>query len=257
MTPRAQMSQAGLTSSPATCSGAMYSSVPTNTPALVPDTVDVLQRPVGINGLGEAEVEHLRHAAADVSLQKNVLRLQIAVDQALSVGRADRGAHATQDVQNICRGQRPVAREPLADGRPLQQFHHQEWPAIAIDAEVVHPHHVRMGKTCGGAGFVAKARIKIERTGDVLPNQLHGDAPFEEFVHRGVDRSHATAAQTALETVPIVEQTRAARRSEGLAVVGAHVGPGIKAAPATVALGQRAPAGPPSARASPRLPAQW
>ena len=63
--------------------------------------VDCRRQPLRIKGLGETEVEHLRHDATRVALQKNILRFQVAVDKALAVGRAQRGADPAQDVKRI------------------------------------------------------------------------------------------------------------------------------------------------------------
>ena len=101
ITPMAHTSHPGFTSSPATCSGAMYSSVPTSRPALLPVAVDCCERQLRVEGLGEAEVEHLRHDAARVTLEEDVLRLQVAVDETLAVGRAERRADPAQDVKRI------------------------------------------------------------------------------------------------------------------------------------------------------------
>ena len=89
--------------------------------------------------LGQTEVEDLYAA---VSRQKDVLRLEIAVDNAASVGGTERVGDLRRDLD----GPAPVERselESLAQRLAFQQFGHDiERPALA--AEVVDGEDVRV-----------------------------------------------------------------------------------------------------------------
>ena len=124
----------------------------------------LVQRQSRVEGLGETEVEHLRHDAARVTLEEDVLRLQVAVHETLAVGGAERRADSTQDVERFGRAERYAGGETLAQRVTLEQFHHQERPLIAIDAEIVDADDVRMGEAGGRTRFLPKAAAEVERS---------------------------------------------------------------------------------------------
>ena len=82
-------SERRVTSAPRACSGLMYEVVPINTPCPVALTVVWCRIPVvgGIQNLGDAEIEHLDRA---VQSNLDVGRLEIAMNDALLVGRFER-----------------------------------------------------------------------------------------------------------------------------------------------------------------------
>ncbi len=123
----------------------------------------------------------------------------------------------------------------------LEQFHDQERPLIAIDAEIVDADDVRMGKAGGRTRFLSKAATEVKRSDDVFPDQLHRDRTFEDVVHGGVDRAHAAAAEAALEAVAAVEQPRSSGRRQWLMIVRAQLCARVEASSAAFALGQRVP----------------
>ena len=213
------MSHAGLTMSPAACSGAMYSSVPTSTPASVP-----FARSCGHcapNALARPKSSTFGSTPFSCALQEDVLRLQVAVHQSLRVRGADGRAHSAQDLEHLQSVHRHVWRKPLPQRLPFEQFHDQKRPGVTVHAEIVDPDDVRMGEAGGRAGLVAEARVEIDRADQVVANQLHGHRPFERFVHGGVDRAHPASSQPAIEPVSSVQHAGAAHGREPLAVVHA------------------------------------
>jgi hypothetical protein len=76
---------------PAACSGAMYSGVPNTEPARVSRGPSFGLAPCEGRDLRDAEVDDLHEVGAAVAVdEEDVLGLEIAVDDALVVGRAQR-----------------------------------------------------------------------------------------------------------------------------------------------------------------------
>ena len=162
--------------------------------------------------LGEAEVEHLRHDAARVTLKEDVLRLQVAMDEALAVGGAERRADAAQD-----RAAPPVALIGDAEARrcrsvfALEQFHDQERPPVCGRRRSRRRGRREDGQSRRPRALpVGSGEPRSSGAGDILPDQLHRHRTFEHVVDRRVDRAHAAAAEPALQPVAAVEQARTA-----------------------------------------------
>jgi hypothetical protein len=110
---------------------------------------DVRQRPEGRGGDGEGPLGVLQRGDAEVGQlggrarrHHHVGRLDVVVDDARAVGRRQRGEQVQADVGRRRRGQRPVPRDQVAQGRRVDQLHHQEQPSGRV-------HHVVQGDHAG------------------------------------------------------------------------------------------------------------
>ena len=76
----------------------------------------------GFNNFRQAKIRHLHAAPA---IQQNVLRLDVAVDDALVVRKLERVANLRHDGQRLARGN-AAAREQLPQVHAVHEFHEEE-----------------------------------------------------------------------------------------------------------------------------------
>jgi hypothetical protein len=86
-------------------------------------------------GLGDAEVDHLRHRPAVVEGGQDVRRLEVAVDDPLLVGVLHRLAHGDEQFQPLP-GCEPVPVAVAGDGHALDQLHDEVRAAFGGSAGV-------------------------------------------------------------------------------------------------------------------------
>ena len=155
MRPTANWSVRPSTARPLACSGDMYSSVPSEHAGLGPVTRERLPRVEVAEGsgqhLGEAEVEDLQQP---VGSDHQVLRLQVAVDDAGAVGPRQAVGELGAEVEQLGDGQRP-ARETAPQRLALDVLHdHVVLARLAGRlADVVDLDDVRVVEGGGGAGL--------------------------------------------------------------------------------------------------------
>ncbi len=152
---------------------------------------------------GEAEIEHLdlglRGVAGD---QVEVLGLDVAVDHARGVGRAERAQHVHAEVDR----QRLVDRlppQPAPHGLAVQALHHQERPAVGGEAEIEDlDHRGVVGR--GRDPRLAQEALDHRRVGGEIGREpLEREAPAEQPVLHLVDIAHAARAELADDLVAI------------------------------------------------------
>ena len=212
MPPSANTSARASIASPRACSGAMYAGVPSTVPACVWSSVDSPERGGRWSGwrpcrrwgrsapptdrgssaipagqvLGQAPVHHLHFAEGP---DHDVGRLQVAVDDAATVGEADRLA----DLRERLEQPRPVGGLHLVgQGLPGDEFHGQEGGAVGQRPQGVDRRDARMRQPGGDL------RLADEAVG-VGPGQqdLERDVAVEAEVVGGEDAAHAAAGDLA------------------------------------------------------------
>ncbi len=151
--------------------------------------------------LGDAEVEHLHEiriaAARD---EENIVGLEIAMDDAASVRRAERFANAPSDVRGA-RDRRSLALQEIRKALPLEPFHHDVRRAVAELAEVEDVDDVLVLDVRRGFGLVEETRDDLRAATQVRQEHLHRDAPPEPRVLGDVDRAHSAFADLAANDV--------------------------------------------------------
>jgi len=99
---------------------------------------------VSARRLDDAEVEDLDEIVVlAVAAEKDVRRLDVAMDQAARLGLRERVADLPQDVHHPFRRERSAAPDERLQVEPLEQLHHVVERAVAGDAEVEQVHRVR------------------------------------------------------------------------------------------------------------------
>ena len=110
------------------------------------------------NELGETEVENLDEVVVQADLADHrVRRLQIAVDQALTVGFLERFRDRHQNRQNASRRLRAERRHQRLETDAVEQLHHVIEPPITRHAEIVEVDRVRRLQTRDDVGFALEA----------------------------------------------------------------------------------------------------
>src|SRR6185369_12313449 len=153
-------------------------------------------RAVRLRQLREAEVQDLDAA---VPRDEQVLRLQVAVDDALVV----RGGEAVRDLHRVVRraaGRELAAGERRAQRLSLEQLLDDVRRALRL-ADVVDGRDVRVVEDAGGLRLLLEAAEAVAILGEGRRKNLDGDVPGETRVPRAVDLSHPARADLAEDLV--------------------------------------------------------
>ena len=147
-----------------------------------------LQR-IPVRELGQTEVGDLQLAAF---VQQQVLRLDVAVDDAVVMGVLQGRADLRHDGQRLARRQ-PAAVQQLPQVGPVDVLHQEIEPLIP-PAEIVHGHDVRMIEQRQGAGLAGEPFGKRRVVGDGGSEDLQGHRAAQLLLPGLVDDPHAAAA---------------------------------------------------------------
>jgi hypothetical protein len=121
------------------------------------------------------------------------------------VRRPDRGDHTDGDLGQIGEREPPLAREPLAERLPLQEFRHDgRGPVLQIE-HVEDPHHARVAHRRRHPPLAEEPSARVRIVGRVL-DELERPALVGDEVLGDPDDAHAPFAQKALEAVACTDQ---------------------------------------------------
>jgi hypothetical protein len=137
------------------------------------------------------------------ALQQDVLRLDVAVDDAVRVSVVERVGHLASDLQRVRDGQLPIAREPVTQRLSLHEGHHVEEESVGF-ARVEQRQDVRVSQVRGGVDL-AQEPLGAHGGGEFRPQHLHGDMAVMLEVFRDIHGGHAALPELALETVALGE----------------------------------------------------
>ena len=126
--------------------------------------------PPDTNRFGQAEVEDL---CAAVVRDEDVLRLQVAMDDAFVMRRRKAACDLDGDVDGTSRGRRSLGQF-LSKRFALKQFRHDE-VETALFTDVVHGQDVRMAQRGDGARFLFEPAQPVGIRGDRRRKNLDGD----------------------------------------------------------------------------------
>jgi hypothetical protein len=151
--------------------------------------------------LGESEVEDLHVAGPR---DEHVLRLQVAVDDALLVG----GGEAGRDLERVA--DRLVLRKRAAAQAPAQRVALEELgdgvDASVLAAEVVDREDVRMREGRDGERLALEARQRLGVVRHLRGENLDRDVALQLGIPRSVDLAHPARAERRddLGSFPVV-----------------------------------------------------
>ena len=140
--------------------------------------------------LGQAEVEDLDAAVLG---DEDVVRLEIAVDDALVVGRGEALGDLRGVVDRLAHRQRR-ASDALAQRLALEQLGDHERRAV-VSAEIVDREDVRVVELAGGARLLLEATQPVGVLGEGRGQDLEGDLATDARVARAIHLAHAADAE--------------------------------------------------------------
>ena len=179
----------------------MYSGVPKIIPVCVRAGPPHL---VGVDDLGDAEVEHLDEVGAALALDEvDVLRLHVAVDDPVAV----RGAQPLRDLHQDRARAVPVHRarllQPLPEVLAVQVLHRDEHQPLGRLAEVRDVDDVLVADARRALGLLQEPGDQIGPARQVLEQDLERDLLLDQRVLGLVDRAHPALADLADDAVPL------------------------------------------------------
>ena len=138
----------------------------------------------------QAEIEDLHQP---VGGKKNVLRLEVAVDDPLGVGGRQTVGHRHTVLHSLSpRNRRPAHALPKC--LTLQQFHDDIGNAL-LRPDVVNSQDVRVRKSGDGFGLALKPRQRLGVARGRIRKHLDGHLTLETRVLRAIDLAHAARAE--------------------------------------------------------------
>ena len=150
------------------------------------------QPAVALHLLREAEV---RHAGIPVFVQKDIRRLQIAVNHSLPVCIFDRVGDLCQKRCCLARRQR-ASGETLGEALPLDQAHREVMLPLVL-ADLIDRHDRRMIEVGRRLGLDIEAANRILISELAGQDHFEGDLPVEAHLTRLEYNPHAAAGQLA------------------------------------------------------------
>ena len=139
--------------------------------------------------LGQTEVQNLHPT---VARDKNILRLQIAVDDSLLMRRRQTTRNLLGVFGGFAHRQRP-GTQPLAQCLTLQKLGDHVGRAFVL-AKIVHRQNVRMIQRSRGLRLLLKAPQPLGIAGETHRQDLDRDLAVEASVAGAIDLAHAAGA---------------------------------------------------------------
>ena len=177
---------------------------------------------------GEARLRHARlarvmHGERDAKvgddgaavLQEHVLRLDVAMYDAVAVRVVERAGHLGRDSERLGNCELLFRVEPVAKSVALDERHHVEEQAIR-GAAVEQRQDVRMLQRRRRLDLSEEA-VAADHRGEIRVKDLDRDGTIVLQVVRGVDGRHAALPELALDAVAAFERLRQAQLGVGRA----------------------------------------
>ena len=187
--------------SPAACSGDMYVGVPTDIPVPVrlPPSDDV-RRARRHDRARHAEVREHRVPL----LEQDVLRLDVAMDDALAVRVGERVRDLDENPHRVAHGKLSRRLEPVAQRLAAHVRHHVPEQSVA-GARRQNRHDVRMLQLRRDLDLLLEAR-RAHLARQLGRQHLDDDLPVQRSLRRDEQPAHPAAAQLTLEHVRVAER---------------------------------------------------
>ncbi len=154
--------------------------------------------PTVSSGARDPEIGHLGVA---VVVQQHVLRLHVAVNEALAVSERKCSADLEPELQRAAHGQRPAALDELLEVLALDDLEDDELLPILVTA-VDDGDDVRVRELGDRASLSPEALDVLLVLAVLVVEHLQRDVAFEQRVECAVDARHPAGSEDVLELVP-------------------------------------------------------
>ena len=150
----------------------------------------------------DAEIRHLQ---SPLAVDQHVVRLDVAVNDAVAVREPDRGEDLPRVVDREVDRRRTARDDELLQRTAVEVLHRDVVRAFRL-AAVVDRDDVRVREAGGVLRLTAEALDELFVTGVAVVQDLDRDAAAEHFVLGEVDVRHTTRAELAQDAVAPVEE---------------------------------------------------
>jgi len=145
------------------------------------------RHPVDVDCMGDAEISDLR---PPVAVEEDVLRLDVAVDEALVVREGEPARDLQRQLDRLANRQRPFAVDELLQVLSIDVLEDDELATVLLTA-VDHRDDIGMRQLGDRPGLAPEALDVVLVTRELLMEDLQCDAALEQAVVRAIDARHA------------------------------------------------------------------
>ncbi len=146
----------------------------------------------------DAEIRHLH---GSVSVDKDVLRLDVAVNDVVFVGMVERRQNLQRVAHRLRRRDAPFLADDVLERRAVDVLH-DDIAHVAVDAHAVHLHDVLMRHFRGGNRLVIEPAHKFPVRLKFGAQNLQRHLAFFDFIPRAVYHRHAAGSNDAQNAIP-------------------------------------------------------
>jgi hypothetical protein len=157
------------------------------------------------------EVEDLHEVAlaGDLLAQEDVVRLQIAMDDARAVRSFEAGEQLLDDRRDLARGDATTRVDALGQRHAVEELHHHVERAVRQRSEIQHLDDVLRPDASGRLGFALEALHGVGARGQRGQQHLDGHLAMDADVRALVHGTHRAAANLAHDAIlPVDDLTR-------------------------------------------------
>ncbi len=151
--------------------------------------------------IGETEISEV---CPTLSVDQDVRRLEISMQDAAVVRRREARAELPCELQRLVRWQSADAPQQRREILTVDVLH-REKVLTAGFADVVHPAHVGMGDLARETNFLMKSREPIGVMRDFVRQKLECDGLTELQIFRSIDFAHPAASEEPDDAVTLSE----------------------------------------------------
>ncbi len=156
----------------------------------------------GSRGLRDAEVEHFGDLAIIVGHEEDVVRLEVAVNDADAVRFRQRPAHLADDPQDVVGRHSADTLQTLAEIFAVEQLHRDVRRALKY-AVIEDLDDVGTAKLGRSLCLALEARLRFRQLRDLALDELDGAGDVERQVRGEPDGPHASLTQLPGEPEPL------------------------------------------------------
>src|SRR5579875_2461612 len=135
-----------------------------------------------------------------LTIDQDVLRLQVAVDNALGVGSIERPCKLARKVQDRLQGKTALLLQKMTQVLAFNVGHGDEFHSVCV-AEVVDAENVAVGDAAGKQQFLLESSHGLRVCGEFRAEQLESYNPVKLPIARLENQSHASLAQERLDPI--------------------------------------------------------